>query len=65
MISGGFSEATDLFLPMALDKVRTQLSTRRIGIDLLPEIGLAKLGLETGLLGGAYVALFHESISGC
>lgn len=65
LISGGFSEATDLFLPMALDKMRTQLSTRRIGIDLLPEIGLAKLGLETGLLGGAYVALFHESISGC
>lgn len=65
LISGGFSEATDLFLPMALDKIRIQLSTRRIGIDLLPEIGLAKLGLETGLLGGAYVALFHESISGC
>jgi glucokinase len=65
LISGGFSEATDLFLPMAFDKIRTQLSTRRIGIDLLPEIGLAKLGSETGLLGGAYVALFHESISGC
>lgn len=57
LISGGFCEAVDLFLPTSHQLIELQLKSRRQGVDLLPEIEVAQLGSHTGLLGGAYVAL--------
>ncbi|MCB0363061.1 MAG: ROK family protein, partial [Bdellovibrionales bacterium] len=61
-ISGGFSEASDLFLPEAQRQLVELLSSRRKGIDLLPEISTARLGLATGLIGGAFIALRAQRV---
>ncbi|MCC7403504.1 MAG: ROK family protein [Bdellovibrionales bacterium] len=62
VIAGGFSEAKDLFLTQALEKLKTLLSRRRQGVDLFPQIEVSSLGAQAGVLGGAYVAL-HSSLS--
>ena len=57
VISGGFSHAEDLFLPVCEIKLRELLRTRREGVDLLPRIQISKFRDEAGLLGAAYIAL--------
>lgn len=57
LISGGFSDSHFLFLDQSQPHIRDLLARRRQGVDLYPEIGLSQLGADTGLLGGAFVAL--------
>ncbi|OFZ13595.1 MAG: hypothetical protein A2Z20_09675 [Bdellovibrionales bacterium RBG_16_40_8] len=57
ILSGGFSHAADLFLPTCEARLRELLTTRREGVDLLPQIKVSQFRDEAGLLGAAYVAL--------
>lgn len=60
IISGGFSHSSDLFLSVTEKKLTDLLSTRRVGIDMLPKILLSDFKDEAGLLGAAYTA-FHSN----
>ncbi len=56
ILSGGFSSASDLFLPQTREKLHLLLASRRVGIDLMPELLTSSLGGNSGLLGGAHLA---------
>lgn len=61
LISGGFSEAHDLFLEQSKHQLKKLLARRRQGVDLFPEIGVSQLGKVAGLLGGAHVGFYPGS----
>jgi len=58
VLSGGFSHASDLFLPATEVRLKELLHSRRLsGHDLLPKIYISKFQDEAGLLGAANIAL--------
>lgn len=61
VLSGGFSNAADLFLPSCQRHLKELLKSRRAGVDLLPLILTSPFQDEAGLLGAGYVALQKHS----
>jgi len=59
ILSGGFSDAADLFLPQVHPYLEKTLARRRAGVDLFPEVVLSELKDHIGLLGGASI-VFHQ-----
>lgn len=57
VLSGGFSNAADLFLPSCQSHLKELLKSRREGVDLLPLVLTSPFQDEAGLLGAAHVAL--------
>lgn len=60
ILSGGFSHAADLFLPACETKLTELLKTRRLGVDLLPQILISKFRDEAGLIGAASVSFSNQ-----
>lgn len=63
ILSGGFSHATDLFLPTCQARLAELLRTRRQGLDLLPQIIISKFRDEAGLIGAAVVSLHNQKMN--
>ena len=57
VLTGGFAETHPLFLKSTQKRLVKLLKSRRIGIDLMPEIRVSSLQNRAGLIGGALVAL--------
>ncbi len=57
VLSGGFSNASDLFLPRTEARLAELLKMHRVGIDMLPHLKISRFRDEAGLLGAACVAL--------
>ncbi len=55
VIAGGFSHASDLFLPSCEARLLELMKGKRAGVDLLPKISISKFQDEAGLLGAAAV----------
>lgn len=56
VLSGGFSQASHLFLPETEAYLPQLLERYRAGIDLLPKVRISKLQTDAGILGAAYLA---------
>ncbi len=61
VMSGGFSNAHDLFLPITEKRLSDLLKMHRAGVDMLPKLKISKFCDEAGLLGAAYVAMFRQT----
>lgn len=59
VLSGGFAAAAPWFLDHTRTLLPKLLERRRVGIDLLPEIRVSKLGDNLGVLGAARVAFSY------
>lgn len=57
VLSGGFSKASEFFLPSTEEHLPELMVRYREGVDLLPKISLSRLGDLAGALGAARVAL--------
>ncbi len=57
VLSGGFSNAYDLFLKRTESHLGNLLKMHRVGVDMLPKLKISKFRDEAGLLGAAFVAL--------
>lgn len=57
VISGGFSNAYELFLNVTNEHLLDLLKNHRVGVDMLPKLKISKFRDEAGVLGAAYVAL--------
>jgi len=55
VLSGGFSRASEFFLPTALAELPGLMERYREGVDLLPRVEVSKLGDLMGVLGAARV----------
>ena len=62
LFSGSFSKTQDLFLPETRTHLEKLLKRLRSEPDLLPELKLAQLDNDAGLIGGAYLALHSERL---
>lgn len=60
VLTGGFADSADLFLPEVQKRLRTLLAPRCIGINFMPKIRVSTLDNRAGVLGAAYVALNSE-----
>lgn len=60
VISGGFSHASDLFLPHCQKKLAILLASRRDGIDLMPLVEVSNFQETAGLLGAAHTIISPE-----
>ena len=56
MLTGSFSQASDLFLPDVRRHLASMLARRRVGVDLLPKVTVSPLDNYAGVVGGARVA---------
>lgn len=56
VLSGGFSNASDLFLPAARQDLPDLLKRYRKGVDLTPQIRVSKIGDKAALIGAAQLA---------
>ena len=63
VLSGGFSQASHLFLPETQAQLPELLQRYRAGIDLLPKVKISKLQTDAGILGAAYLAKAPGSFS--
>lgn len=59
VLSGGFAAAAPWFLDHTRELLPKLLERRRVGVDLLPEIRVSKLGDNLGILGAARVAFTY------
>ena len=57
VLSGGFSNACDLFLKRTESQLAALLKMHRVGVDMLPDLKISNFRDEAGLLGAAFVAL--------
>jgi glucokinase len=57
VLTGGFADCADLFLPEVQKRLRKLLAPRCIGINFMPKIRVSTLDNRAGVLGAAYVAL--------
>lgn len=58
VFTGGFADASDLFLPAAKKHLDSLLKQRNVGMNLTPKLKLSALGNDAGILGGAYIGFF-------
>jgi glucokinase len=63
VLTGGFAETHTLFVKKAKKELEKLLKSRRIGIDLFPQIETSALDNRAGLIGAMLVAL-HSKDSG-
>jgi predicted NBD/HSP70 family sugar kinase len=56
VLSGGFSQASHLFLPETEAYLPQLLERYRAGIDLMPKVKVSKLQTDAGILGAAFLA---------
>lgn len=56
LLTGGFSDSSEMFLERVHSRLSRSLARRRVGIDLYPEIRLSSNQFLMGLIGGAYIA---------
>jgi glucokinase len=64
IFAGSFAAASDLFLPQTQKHLESLLKRRRKGIDLMPKLEVSNLHNQSGLLGGAYLALKTNRLKG-
>ncbi|NBU20243.1 ROK family protein [bacterium] len=62
LFSGSFAATHDLFLEKTRGQLERLLKRLRLGMDMLPELRLAQLNNEAGLIGGAYIAIHSDHL---
>ena len=62
LFSGSFAATHDLFLHRANEGLKNLLRRLTLGMDMMPELKLAQLNNDAGLIGGAYIALHGDHL---
>ena len=62
LFSGSFAATHDLFLNQTRVQLEHLLKRLRVGMDMLPQLRIAQLNNEAGLIGGAYIAIHSDHL---